>query len=1284
MSDGQLVHSSASAELVSFVPRLTLEWLRDEPDATWREVDGTLAFVDISGFTAMSERLSRLGRAGAEEITEVLNATFAALLAVAYAQGGGLLKFGGDALLLLYEGDEHAARAARAAFEMRRTLRAIGRPKTSAGPIQLKMHAGLHSGRFHFFLVGESHRELLVTGPAATRTVEMEAASEAGEILVSDATAALLGDDTLGEERERGRLLRAAPDVRGTVEPLPNIEGIALETAVPAPLRAQLLEVGPLEGEHRNAAVAFIHFAGIDEVIATEGPDAAAAALDGLVRTIQSAVEAHGVTFLESDIDRDGGKIILVAGAPQTFGDDEERMLRAMRAILDEGLPLPVHIGVSQGRVFAGQVGASFRRTYTVLGDTAALAARLTARAGEDEVWVSSEAFARGGRSFEAVELEPFLVKGKAEPVQAFVLGELIPETARADARSPEKLPFVDRERERAVLAASVAPVRMGFGTLVELVGEPGIGKSRLADELRDNCADMRQIGLRCEQYEASTPYYAFRPLLRSLLQVELNGGGEHNRTVISERLAAVDEELVPWTPLLAGPLDVDVESTPEVRDLDPAFWRARLHGVMGTLLGHLLDSPTLLVFDDVHWMDDASSELLRYLGTQLPTRPWLACTTRRPGDGGFAAAEGTPPLPALTLRLEPLPADDAKTLALAAAGGRRLTEDELAALMERGAGNPLFLQRLASVGEAADEAEDLPETVEALVATRIDQLAPGDRALLRWASVLGVSFSGSLIAQVLEGDTEVGAAAEAWDRLGEFVERDPDVAGAFRFRHALIRDAAYEGLSYRRRRELHGRVAEVIERQQGERTEEVAELLSLHYFNAGRWEKAWTYSQLAGDLARAVYANVDAGRFYERAIEVSSKVGDLAEVELARTWRALGEVRDAAGNYRGAIDALRSATTLLKDDPVEQAELYEERAFAWARLGSYSTALREITAGLKRIEPCTTLEAKHAANSLLARRAYIHLQQGRPRDTIAIASKVVADAEPLGPSVALARAYSALEGGYLFIGEPENAVYEEKALEMFRSLGAARSAAVMEMNLGVKAYAQGRWGEAARLYESARKEFERVGDVTQAAYAAANLGEVLVVRGSHDEADTLLSDARDTLRASEYVYAAVFCEIQLARLAIATGDLPTAVTDLTSLVEEARSIGDVGLAVEAWVHLSDAIIRSGEPDRALSELAEARRLLDDDSSPLGAPIARIAAIALMEQGDLERAGEQLSSAMEVAREQRLVYEEAQALFGLERLSRIEGREAEADAALHEAESLMQRVDAGLAAGDDA
>jgi predicted ATPase/class 3 adenylate cyclase len=1266
-----------ATDLVPFIPRLTLEWLRDSPTSSWREVEGTVAFIDISGFTAMSERLSSLGREGAEEVTEVMNATFAALLGVAYAQGGGLLKFGGDALLLLYDGEDHAPRAARAAFEMRRTLRAIGRPRTSAGAVQLKMHAGLHSGRFQFFLVGDSHRELLITGPAASRTVEMEAASEAGEILVSAETASALEAETLDDERGDGRLLRAAPAVRGAVAPLPPVEGIPLEVAVPAPLRAQLLEIGPLEGEHRHASIAFVRFSGTDEIIATEGPEAAGDALDALVRAVQTAAEEHGVTFLESDIDRDGGRIVLVSGAPQTFGDDEERLLRTVRAIVDAGLPLPVHIGVSEGRVFTGQVGASFRRTYTVLGDTAALAARLMARAAEDEIWVSAGAITRGGSPFEATALEPFAVKGKAEPVHAFVLGGFLDQSARSESPPAEgKLPFVDRERERAVLSASVAPVRMGFGTMVELVGEPGIGKSRLAEELRENCADMRQVSLRCEQYEASTPYYPFRPFLRTLLDVELNGGAERNRTVLADRLQTVDEELVPWAPLLAAPLDVEVQTTPEVDDLDPAFWRARLHGVMGNLLGNLLDEPTLIVLDDVQWMDDASSELLRYLGTQLPTKPWLACTTRRPGEDGFTAAEGTPPLPALTLRLEPLPVEDAKTLAIAASGGRRLSDAELAALMERGAGNPLFLQKLASVGEQSDEAEELPETVEALVATRIDQLGPGDRALLRWASVLGVSFSGSLIVDVLGDDPQVGAASEAWDRLGEFVERDPDVPGAFRFRHALIRDAAYEGLSYKRRRELHGRVAEIIEQRHAGRPEDAAELLSLHFFNAGRWPQAWKYSRLAGDSAREVYANVDAARFYERALEMTAHLKTLEKEEVARTWRALGEAREAAGNYRGAVEALKAATRLLKDDPVAVAEIHEARALAWARLGSYSTALRDTTAGLEYVERLDDPEAARAANNLLALRAQIHLQQGKPRQAIDVALKVVDRAEPLGPSRALARAYSALDGGYLDLGEPEKAVNEVKALEIYRELGEARWAAVIESNLGVQAYAEGRWRDATSYYTHSRAEMERLGDAAQAAYAGANLGEVLISRGALEEAEEVLLDARDVLRSAGLVTGAMFAEIQLARLGLQRGNVDASIDDLNHVAEEAMSIGNAFHALEAHIYLAEGHVRRGEGHRALEVLDHAERTMGLESAPLAAHLARVRATALRATGDLEAASEQLDLALTIARRQLLLYEEGQTLRELADLADAEGRTDEAHEALVEAERIDQRLSA--------
>ena len=1234
--------SQASADLVPFVPRLTLEWLRDEPAASWRELEGTLAFIDISGFTAMSEQLSGLGRAGAEEVTEVMNATFAALLGVAYAHGGGLLKFGGDALLLLYDGDEHGRRAARAAFEMRRTLRAIGRPRTSAGAIQLKMHAGLHSGRFQFFLVGDSHRELLIAGPAATRTVEMEATSEAGEILVSTETGSVLDADTVAEEKGTGRLLRSAPEVRGSVAPLPAIDGIPLEVAVPAPLRAQLLEIGPLEGEHRHAAIAFIRFAGTDEIIETEGPEAAADALDALVRAVQTAADEHRVTFLESDIDRDGGRIILVSGAPQTFGDDEERMLRTVRAIVDGGLPLPVHVGVSEGRVFTGQVGASFRRTYTILGDTAALAARLMARAGEDEVWVSAGTLTRGGGSFEARELEPLSLKGKAEPVQAFVLGELLAAHETSEpSTAQDELPFVDRERERAVLGASVAPVRMGFGTLVELVGEPGIGKSRLAQELRQNCADMRQIELRCAQYEASTPYYPFRAFLRSLLDVQLNGGGAHNRTVLGERLQQIDHDLVPWAPLLAAPLDVEVESTPEVEALDSSFWRARLHGVMGTLLGQLLDSPTLLVFDDVHWMDDASSDLLRYLGTQLPTRPWLACTTRRPGEDGFAAASGTPPLPALTLRLEPLPEADARALAeaaaAAAAGDRPLTEDELTALMERAAGNPLFLRELASVGEKTEDAEDLPNTVEELVATRIDQLAPGDRALLRWASVLGVSFSGALIVDVLEEDSNVAAASEAWDRLGEFVERDPDVPGAFRFRHALIRDAAYEGLSYRRRRELHGRVAEVIELRHEEHPEEMSELLSLHYFNAARWQETWRFSRMAGERAAAVHANAEAATFFERALE-SARHTEVAPSDLSEVSAALGDARLLLGRYEDATAAYMVARKHVDpDDPSAEARIVIRQMNVPLRQQQYPQVLRLLTRGLQLLAEASGEGVSATRAELSAWYARTRNLQHKPGDAVEWAHRAIAEADAAGGRAdeARGRAYLALDLADIELGRESTEPYGERALEIFERIEHFRGISATLDQLAARAYLSGRWDECLDLAQRARDVDDKIGDSYAAAIGDVNIGELLADQGRPEQAEPIARRALEFWTTPGVnVGSWTTKALRLLGYVLAQeGRFDEALAELEKALEVSRDGDDPAEELETQLRIAQCHLWEGEVDSAVELLTDAAAKVDGARHPtLSAAMRRVWGLALMESGRLDDARDALEQSLAIAR----------------------------------------------------
>ena len=320
------------------------------------------------------------------------------------------------------------------------------------------------------------------------------------------------------------------------------------------------------------------------------------------------------------------------------------------------------------------------------------------------------------------------------------------------------------------------------------------------------------------------------------------------------------------------------------------------------------------------------------------------------------------------------------------------------------------------------------------------------------------------------------------------------------------------------------------------------------------------------------------------------------------------------------------------------------------------------------------TPDASRAACNLLALRAQIHIQQGRPRDAIEIATEVVRVAEPLGPSRALARAYSALDGGYLDLGEPENAVYEVKALEIYRELGEARWAAVIESNLGVQAYAEGRWRDAATYYTHSRDELERLGDSTQAAFSGANLGEVLISRGALDEAALVLDEARGLLRAAGEVTGSLFAETQLARLAVVRGDVDAAIDDLRRVVDEAVSVGSAAFALEAWIYLAEAYLRHGEAGRALETIDDAERALGVVSSPLAAHLTRVRAVAFEQTGHPTGALEQAELAIEIARRQRLLYEEEQGLRVLVELLSARGEDARARDALSDAERVAERL----------
>ena len=487
---------AAGETLKPYVPRLLIQWLRDSPTETYLAVDGSLVFVDISGFTALTERLARKGKIGAEVMRDTLDGVFTALLDEAYDWGAGLLKWGGDALLLLFDGPEHPERAARAAWEMQRTIDRVGRLRVSGGTVTLRMSIGIATGQLDFFVAGSVHRELLIAGPGATETVTIEAVADAGEIGISHVLAALLDPACVGPAKEDVRLLAAPPDVlRERAPDVGSVVGTDIASCIPIATRGHVL-LEHSEPEHRTITAAFIDLMDTDAILARIGPEAFAHALDERMCAIQEAALQFEIPFYETDVGKGSVKALLTAGAPSSTGRDEERMLRALREIMDRPGVIPMRVGVNTGKVFTGDFGPPYRRAYRVFGDAINTAARVMSRADAGQILSTEVVLDRSQTTFETTPIEPFRAKGKAEPVRASIVGSVVGTRGERAAETP----LVGRDRELDSLHAIADAVRGGSGWIVEVSGEAGIGKSRLVHEFTESVPDFVVLHSRCER----------------------------------------------------------------------------------------------------------------------------------------------------------------------------------------------------------------------------------------------------------------------------------------------------------------------------------------------------------------------------------------------------------------------------------------------------------------------------------------------------------------------------------------------------------------------------------------------------------------------------------------------------------------------------------------------------------------------------------------------------------------------------------------------------------------
>jgi class 3 adenylate cyclase/tetratricopeptide (TPR) repeat protein len=1231
-----------------YVPTVLIDWLRENPEASHRTVDGTLAFIDISGFTRLTERFARAGKVGAEEVNQILNAAFVSLLDVAFGYGAGLIKWGGDAVLLLFQGDEHAAAACAATWEMRRTLRRGGKVTGTAGSATLRMSAGVHSGPVMFFLAGSRHRELIVTGPAATRTALMEAAAEAGQVVVSPAAAALLGPGVVGAAKDPGYLLSAVPKIPPRGHRVRDVIGLDLGRYVPPPVAENLL-AGGHEGEHRRVSIAFIEFSGTDELLKTHGADAVAALLQYVISSAQDAAHANDVTFLGTDINADGGKIMLVAGAPRSTRRDETHLLQAVRAVLARPGVLTLRAGAHAGRAFAGDLGPPYRRTYSVWGDAINLAARLMARAAPGQLLATADILDRSTRMFAFKSLPPFQVKGKAQPVHAFDVGAPLPNRpAPAQAAGP----LVGRDAEVAALRQALDSLRRGRGGLVELLGEPGIGKSRLLAELLALADQERHVAVRCDAYATAIPYAVTDMLLRDVLGMP---AGAEPRAVAAALETAVAEQapqLEKWLPLLATAVGAELPTTPEVAQLADDFRRPRLEQAVAELVAAILRDPAVLAVEDVQLADEASAGVLNRLLEEVTDRPWLLVITGRTPKPLRVPDSADP----LLLELGPLPASAAETLLLDATKRLSLAPHQLAAIAERGAGNPLFLRELATVAGRGGDSRLLPESIEDVIGAQIDLLAVADRSTLRAAAVAGMTFEEGLLAEVLGQPLDDGV----WERLREFVS--PEAPGTFRFRHALLRDGAYEGLPYARRRQLHGQLATALERRAGDAPQAEAAQLSLHYFHAQRYAAASHYARIASERAAAAYANPEAAGFLETALDAAKRAGQSA-AEVSRLAEALGDIRYRLGEFPAADRALAEARKSADGDPVAYARLCEKTALAVARTGSgVSAALRwtargrEVLAGLTEADP----DAARQDALLLTARTMLREWQGHYAEAATTAAEAIAVARRCGARDVLARALYLLDTADVARGRYGGEPWAEQALAIFEELGELSWQAKALNHLGMRAYFEGRWDDALGYYRQAREAFERVGDQWNAAITACNAVEILANQGRYTQAEQVARPAERVLRASGALAEMAFADTLLGRIAAQRGRPLEGLRRLEAARAGYLKAGEPSEVMATEISIAETLVYGGEAEEALArvdDIAASSRMRDADAG--ASALSRVRGYALALLGRAVSAQEAVDTSLRAARERGNRYDEALATDALIQLAETRGQLAD-------------------------
>ena len=673
----------------------------------------------------------------------------------------------------------------------------------------------------------------------------------------------------------------------------------------PRYIREQILAArGAMEGERKQVSVLFCDIVRSTALAAKLGPEEFHLAIDRFFGVVLTEVHRYEGTINQFL----GDGFMALFGAPIAHEDHARRAVLAALGIMARA-QLTIRIGINSGLVVVGRIGDDLRVDYTAFGDTTVLASRLQTAAAPGAVLLSQRTadLVRGYFRLEAVA--PVQVKERTvHPLRVIGLGT---RTGRITA-GDELSPFTGRDHELAELRRTFDAAADGEGQVVGLAGDPGLGKSRLALEFCRVAQDRATVIVgRCLSYGASIPYLPLFELVRNACGITVGDATDLMTAKIDLWVKALELEVSLAHYLRHAFIVTDGDHG--LTDLDPQAIRNRTFDALVRLLAaEAARRPLVVLVEDLHWIDQTSEDFLAGLADELPSVPIMLLATYRPGYSPPWTGKSF----ASQLALRPLSAAASK--AIVASVLASTDRAAAAAIAGRGEGNPFFLEELARAArDRATGAADgtVPETVQEVLAARIDRLSADQKAALQVAAVLGREFSLELAEEVWNGTVTVEGLLQELKGLEFLRERLGSVERTFVFKHALTREVAYDGLLQARRRQLHGRAGAALEESAASQRFEHCELLAYHYSRSAEPARAIPYLVAAGDRARDRYANEEAITVYNQATRlIEDAGGDRWTDTYGAVCESLGRVLVRLSRHDAAIEAYTKGLAAARD----------------------------------------------------------------------------------------------------------------------------------------------------------------------------------------------------------------------------------------------------------------------------------------------------------------------------------------------------------------------------------